>query len=52
VPALPVALDGARLAKRADPPRIGEHSRELLGALGCSPREIENLRERGIVALG
>jgi crotonobetainyl-CoA:carnitine CoA-transferase CaiB-like acyl-CoA transferase len=51
VPALPVALDGRRLVKRADPPRVGEHSGELLAALGCSPEEIESLRDRGIVAL-
>ena len=51
VPALPVALDGRRLAKRSDPPRIGEHTRELLAQLGCSREEIESLRERGIVAL-
>jgi crotonobetainyl-CoA:carnitine CoA-transferase CaiB-like acyl-CoA transferase len=51
VPALPVALDGRRLAKRADPPRVGEHTRELLTGLGCSPQEIESLRDRGIVAL-
>ena len=51
VPALPVSLDGARLPKRADPPRVGEHARELLASLGCSPQEIESLRDRGIVAL-
>jgi crotonobetainyl-CoA:carnitine CoA-transferase CaiB-like acyl-CoA transferase len=51
VPALPLALDGKRLAKRTDPPRIGEHGRELLGQLGCSPEEIESLRDRRIVAL-
>jgi crotonobetainyl-CoA:carnitine CoA-transferase CaiB-like acyl-CoA transferase len=51
VPALPVALDGERLGKRADPPRVGEHARELLASLGCSPQEIESLRDRGIVAL-
>jgi crotonobetainyl-CoA:carnitine CoA-transferase CaiB-like acyl-CoA transferase len=51
VPALPLALDGERLRKRADPPRVGEHGRELLAALGCSPQEIESLRDRRIVAL-
>jgi len=51
VPALPIALDGERLPKRADPPTVGEHARELLAALGCSPQEIESLCERGIVAL-
>jgi crotonobetainyl-CoA:carnitine CoA-transferase CaiB-like acyl-CoA transferase len=51
VPALPLALGGKRLGKRADPPRIGEHGRELLAELGCSPQEIERLRDRRIVAL-
>jgi crotonobetainyl-CoA:carnitine CoA-transferase CaiB-like acyl-CoA transferase len=51
VPALPVALDGERLAKRADPPRVGEHARELLTGLGCSREEVESLGDRGIVAL-
>jgi crotonobetainyl-CoA:carnitine CoA-transferase CaiB-like acyl-CoA transferase len=51
VPALPIALGGRRLAKRTDPPRVGEHARELLAELGCSPKDIESLRERRIVAL-
>jgi crotonobetainyl-CoA:carnitine CoA-transferase CaiB-like acyl-CoA transferase len=51
VPALPLALDGKRLAKRMDPPAVGEHGRELLAELGCSPQEIESLRDRRIVAL-
>jgi crotonobetainyl-CoA:carnitine CoA-transferase CaiB-like acyl-CoA transferase len=51
VPALPLALDGKRLEKRADPPQVGEHGRELLAELGCSPQEVESLRDRRIVAL-
>ena len=51
VPALPIALDGRRLAKRTDPPRIGEHTRELLAELGCSPQDIERLASRGVVGL-
>jgi crotonobetainyl-CoA:carnitine CoA-transferase CaiB-like acyl-CoA transferase len=51
VPALPLALDGKRLGKRADPPQVGEHGRELLAELGCSPQEIQRLVERRIVAL-
>ena len=51
VPALPLALNGKRLAKRTDPPRVGEHGRELLAQLGCSPQDIESLRDRRIVAL-
>jgi crotonobetainyl-CoA:carnitine CoA-transferase CaiB-like acyl-CoA transferase len=52
VPALPLALGGKRLRKRADPPRIGEHGRELLAALGYPSAEIERLAAQRIVALG
>ncbi|HZS68160.1 MAG TPA: CaiB/BaiF CoA-transferase family protein [Burkholderiales bacterium] len=51
VPALPLEFDGERLAKRADPPTIGEHGAQLLAELGCSRQEIQSLRERRIVAL-
>jgi crotonobetainyl-CoA:carnitine CoA-transferase CaiB-like acyl-CoA transferase len=51
VPALPLELDGERLPKRSDPPTIGQHGRELLASLGCSPEDIDSLRDRGIVAL-
>jgi crotonobetainyl-CoA:carnitine CoA-transferase CaiB-like acyl-CoA transferase len=50
VPALPLELDGKRLAKRTDPPAIGEHGRELLAGLGCSPQEISQLVQQRIVA--
>ncbi len=50
VPALPLEFDGERLGKRADPPAVGEHGRELLRELGCSPGEIAALLERRIVA--
>ncbi len=49
VPALPLAFDGQRLAKRTDPPEIGEHTAELLHELGCSPAEIKRLVEQRIV---
>jgi crotonobetainyl-CoA:carnitine CoA-transferase CaiB-like acyl-CoA transferase len=49
-PALPLEFDGQRLGKRADPPTVGEHGRELLRDVGCSPAEIERLLERRIVA--
>jgi crotonobetainyl-CoA:carnitine CoA-transferase CaiB-like acyl-CoA transferase len=49
-PALPLEFDGERLPKRSDPPRVGEHTRQLLGSIGCSPAEIERLLDRGIVA--
>jgi hypothetical protein len=30
---------------------VGEHTRELLAELGCSPEEMEGLARRGVVAL-
>jgi len=50
VPALPIALDGARLAKRSDPPKVGEHTRALLAAAGLNPSEIDALYAQRIVA--
>ena len=50
VPALPIELDGKRLAKRSDPPQIGQHGKELLAGLGCSPGEIDQLQRQRIVA--
>jgi crotonobetainyl-CoA:carnitine CoA-transferase CaiB-like acyl-CoA transferase len=50
VPALPLEFDGKRLAKRADPPQIGEHGAEVLKELGCSAAEVKRLVEQRIVA--
>jgi crotonobetainyl-CoA:carnitine CoA-transferase CaiB-like acyl-CoA transferase len=47
--ALPVRWDGVRPTPRRPPPRVGEHTRELLGALGFEAGEIEALRARGVV---
>ncbi len=51
VPALPLELDGKRLAKRADPPKVGEHGAELLRGLGYGEREIDALARERIVAI-
>jgi crotonobetainyl-CoA:carnitine CoA-transferase CaiB-like acyl-CoA transferase len=50
IPLLPLELDGKRLAKRSDPPAVGEHGRALLGGIGCTPPEIDALLQRKIVA--
>jgi len=50
IPALPIELDGKRLAKRSDPPLVGEHGAALLRELGYSREEIAGLAERRIVA--
>ncbi|HXF47210.1 MAG TPA: CaiB/BaiF CoA-transferase family protein [Burkholderiaceae bacterium] len=47
---LPIALAGARLPVRRDPPRRGQHTRELLAALGYRGGEIDELIQRAVVA--
>jgi crotonobetainyl-CoA:carnitine CoA-transferase CaiB-like acyl-CoA transferase len=50
--ALPVRWDGARLAPRRPPPRLGEHTREVLADLGLAGAEIDALHARGVVGIG
>jgi crotonobetainyl-CoA:carnitine CoA-transferase CaiB-like acyl-CoA transferase len=50
IPSLPIALDGARLPKRADPPKVGEHTRALLENAGLSAGEIDALYAQRVVA--
>jgi crotonobetainyl-CoA:carnitine CoA-transferase CaiB-like acyl-CoA transferase len=51
-PALPISVDGERLANRLDPPQIGEHTREILQGLGYADGQIESLARAGTIALG
>jgi crotonobetainyl-CoA:carnitine CoA-transferase CaiB-like acyl-CoA transferase len=46
----PITLQGQRLGVRLDPPRCGQHTRELLLTLGISAIELEALAARGAVA--
>ena len=39
----PITLQGRRLGVRMDPPKMGEHTRELLGGIGYGPAEIDKL---------
>ena len=50
-PLLPLAMDGLRLALRSNPPELGEHSRELLAAVGYAECDIDALVRDGIVGL-
>ena len=46
---LPLALDGERLPLRRPPPALGEHGAALLGELGYSSAEVEQLRADGVI---
>ena len=51
VPLLPLTLDGERLGLRLDPPRLGQHGREVLLDLGYSDDEINAMVQAGSLAL-
>jgi len=46
----PITLGGRRLGVRIDPPTMGEHTRELLAAIGYTADEIDDLFARAAVA--
>jgi crotonobetainyl-CoA:carnitine CoA-transferase CaiB-like acyl-CoA transferase len=46
----PVTMGGKRLPVRLNPPRLGEHTRELLAGIGYARDEIEALRARHAVS--
>ncbi len=52
VPLLPLRLDGQRPGVRLQPPRTGQHTREVLAAIGYADQALAELAERGIVGLG
>ena len=45
----PFTMDGARLGVRLSPPTLGQHTQELLAALGCSAEEVADLQQSGAV---
>ena len=45
----PIRLDGTQLPLRGAPPTLGQHTDEVLGELGLSTAEIEELRRSGAV---
>jgi crotonobetainyl-CoA:carnitine CoA-transferase CaiB-like acyl-CoA transferase len=47
---LPITMQGQRLGVRLDPPRRGQHTREVLAALGWAAADIEALFARRVVA--
>jgi crotonobetainyl-CoA:carnitine CoA-transferase CaiB-like acyl-CoA transferase len=51
LPALPIEMDGQRLKKRLDVPRVGEHSAAIAHELGCAPELIEELIAEGVLGV-
>jgi crotonobetainyl-CoA:carnitine CoA-transferase CaiB-like acyl-CoA transferase len=49
VPLLPITLDGERPGLRLDPPKLGEHTDELLQSLGYSADAVAALHAEGVV---
>ena len=45
----PVRLDGNQAESNLPPPRLGEHTNDILAALGLEGEEIERLRAAGLV---
>jgi crotonobetainyl-CoA:carnitine CoA-transferase CaiB-like acyl-CoA transferase len=50
VPALPIEMDGQRFGTRLDVPAVGEHTREVLAALGYDAATIDRMVADEIVA--
>jgi crotonobetainyl-CoA:carnitine CoA-transferase CaiB-like acyl-CoA transferase len=46
----PITLQGHRLGVRMDPPRMGEHTNELLREIGYGPDQIATMRAQAVVA--
>ncbi|HRJ59510.1 MAG TPA: CaiB/BaiF CoA-transferase family protein, partial [Anaerolineales bacterium] len=51
LPRLPFLLDGEGSGIESSPPKIGEHSREVLAGAGLGADEIEGLISKGVVAV-
>ena len=49
LPALPIAIDGARPGLALNPPQVGEHTLQILRDLGVSDGELEQLSSSGYI---
>ena len=49
VPLLPLTLGGERPGVRSSPPRLGQHTSELLSELGYTDGELEALKSNQVI---
>ncbi len=47
---MPLRMDGQRMAVRTDPPKLGQHTAELLADLGYTPAQVQALHAASAVA--
>jgi crotonobetainyl-CoA:carnitine CoA-transferase CaiB-like acyl-CoA transferase len=52
VPRLPVEVGDHDFGLRLQPPKVGEHSREILADIGLSDDEISDLAKQSVVVAG
>jgi len=51
LPALPLEMDGKRLRRRLDVPRLGEHSATIAREIGCDEAVIAELIAEGVIGV-
>jgi crotonobetainyl-CoA:carnitine CoA-transferase CaiB-like acyl-CoA transferase len=49
LPRLPIEMDGHDLGLRRQPPRVGQHTREILRELGLNEARLNDLEARGVI---
>jgi crotonobetainyl-CoA:carnitine CoA-transferase CaiB-like acyl-CoA transferase len=51
LPTLPIALSSGQLTLRHQPPKVGQHTMEVLRGLGYTEADIAQLQDEGVVAV-
>jgi len=50
LPRLPIEMNDADLNLRANPPQIGEHTKDILSAMGYGDEEILDLKKQSSIS--
>ncbi|HJU11659.1 MAG TPA: hypothetical protein VJ728_12320, partial [Candidatus Binataceae bacterium] len=46
---IPVSINGEKSIKRLMPPRLGEHTQEILAKIGYSDEELQSFRKAKVI---